>query len=287
MSLGEVEGLVLELEPELYQGPGKAAAAARRVFEECDSDNSGSLEFEEFAVYWKRKGKEKPRGFALGNGGGVRAAASPRPAEEEAELRAAFEATDEDSSGALSVEEVGRLVAMLEPGLYPTPKKAAAAAKKLFKECDSDNSGELDYEEFAVYWKREGHKRMQAASTPRLRSLLASPRAKLGQVGTAIATVNVMSAEKAEEAVRVAASSDGLVELVGQNMTPEVAGALARQFSKSSVVEINLSTNRISDDGAAALAGALAQHEHVKRLNVARPAPSPSLLISYQDFHML
>ena len=80
-------------------------------------------------------------------------------AEIETEMRAAFEELDGDSSGALSVEEVGELVQKLEPGLYATPKKAAAAAAKLFKECDSDNSGELDYEEFAVYWKREGHKK--------------------------------------------------------------------------------------------------------------------------------
>ena len=79
--------------------------------------------------------------------------------EMETEMRAAFEELDEDKSGSLSLEEVGELVQKLEPDLYPTAKKAAPVAEKLFKECDTNGSGVLVYEEFAEYWKREGHKK--------------------------------------------------------------------------------------------------------------------------------
>ena len=62
LELEEVSDLVQKLEPELYPTPKKAAAAAAKLFKECDLDNSGDLDYEEFSVYWKREGHKKSKG---------------------------------------------------------------------------------------------------------------------------------------------------------------------------------------------------------------------------------
>lgn len=103
-------------------GQNPTDAELQDMVNEVDTDNSGTIEFNEFMAMMSTS--IQPKDFAE-------------------ETMAAFKVFDKDGSGTISAEELKQVMKSLGENLTD------AEIEDMIREADKDNDGTIDYEEFA------------------------------------------------------------------------------------------------------------------------------------------
>eukprot|EP00929_Paragymnodinium_shiwhaense_P051269 TRINITY_DN25811_c0_g1_i1.p1 TRINITY_DN25811_c0_g1~~TRINITY_DN25811_c0_g1_i1.p1 ORF type:complete len:381 (+),score=112.29 TRINITY_DN25811_c0_g1_i1:97-1143(+) len=118
-----------------------------KMLTEFDSNRNKEVDFQSFlaliAKYKKTRGPPEKRRVAKGNKKAV-SVSKELTSEEITEYREMFDLFDEDRSGAIDADELGKVMRAL--GLFPTN----AEVLKIVEETDEDGSGVIEFSEFLL-----------------------------------------------------------------------------------------------------------------------------------------